>query len=214
MARMMVAENPAKTAVDALRGFPASIIGDELGRTSLLDSALVPRSQRVSFAGPIKTASCVTGDISAVMHLLDAAEAGDVLVIDARGHCETAIWGEIMQTTAEMIGVAGVVIDGAVRDTDFLDGSTVPIVSRAVSPRGPQARGSGSVGATISCGGLAISPDDIAVGDGDGIVIIRPDQLEGLATRCAQRVADEQTIITRIKQGERPRAIFGVAPLT
>lgn len=201
------------TEFDELRSCPTSIIGDELGRTALLDSALAPRSTTASFAGPVITASCVAGDISAVLHLLDSACAGDVLMIDGRGCTETAIWGEIMQNTAEMIGLAGVVIDGAVRDTDYLCKSSVPVFSRAVTPRGPQLSAVGSVGQPVTCGGLVVFPGDVAVGDDDGIVVIRPGQIPGLALRCQTRITSEAGFIARIRQGERPRTIFGLAPL-
>lgn len=201
------------TELDALRACPTSIIGDELGRASLLSSALVLRSAVASFVGPVRTASCVAGDISAVLHLLDLAQPGDVLMIDGRGYTETAIWGEIMQNTAEAIGIAGVVIDGAVRDTDYLIKSDIPVFSRAVSPRGPQLSAVGSVGQPISCAGLAVHPGDVAVGDDDGIVIIRPDAINGLAERCQQRIASERDYIARIRQGERPRSLFGLTAL-
>jgi regulator of RNase E activity RraA len=131
-------------------------------------------------------------------------------MVDARAHCATAIWGEIMQTWATAGEAAGVIIDGAVRDSAFLMKSSLPIYARAICPRGPLASGEGAVNRPVSCGGIAVHPGDLVVADEDGIVIVRPDEVPDLVDRCRARIAFEAGILDAVREGRSARILFGL----
>ena len=119
----------------AWRDVPVAIIGDELNRAQIMQAAVKPLTTGKSFAGQALTVQCMVGDNSALHHALAIAKPGDVLVADGRGHVETAIWGGVMQSSAEARGLAAVVIDGAVRDRAELAASHSPVCVQRANPR-------------------------------------------------------------------------------
>ena len=105
---------------------------------------------------------------------LELAQPGDVIVVDAQGDLSNAITGEIMMTQAAMSGVAGVVVDGAIRDSEAMRDLDMPVYAAGVTPKGPYKDGPGEINVPVTCGGVVVNPGDIVVGDADGIVIISP----------------------------------------
>ena len=193
---------------------PVSIIGDELNRTQIMHSAIRPlATDDRCFAGFALTVSSMVGDNLAAHHALSKARQHDVLVIDARSHEDTAVWGEVMQTAAVYREMAAVIIDGAVRDAAALRKSTVPVYARSICPAGPHKGFGGHINQAIQCGGVAIHSGDLVVGDSDGVVVIRPQQIAGLLKRCRERLAQEETMLTAIRAGTPTIELMGFTPL-
>lgn len=196
--------------LEALRDTPVAIIGDELNRSQVMHGALKPVGQGMGFIGRAMTVQCMVGDNLPLHHAVALASDGVVLVVDARAHQDTAVWGGILHEAAKKRGVAAVVIDGAVRDVAELRASGLPAYARAVVPTGPHKGFGGEINGPVACGGVAVSPGDVVVGDDDGVVVIRPEQLDGLAERCAARIANEEKILAGIADGKTTVELLGL----
>lgn len=196
----------------AWHGIPAAIVGDELNRTGLMHGALRPLTRGLTMVGQAFTVDCMVGDNGPLHYALERLWPGAILVVDGRGHVDTALWGEILHTCAREQGAGGVVIDGAMRDSTAIANSGLAAYARGVCPRGPHKGWGGSMLQPIQCGGVPVSPGDLVIGDDDGVVVVRPDQLPGLLDRCRARIAKEETALARIRRGETTVKIFSMAP--
>ncbi len=194
------------------RDVPASIIGDELNRTSVMDGGMQPLGEGRSFAGLALTVDCMAGDNSALHYALSSLAPGQVIVADGHRHIDTALWGSIMHTCAKARGAAAVVIDGAMRDRAEVVASGLPAYVRGVCPRGPHKHWGGSINGPIQCGGVPIAPGDLIVGDADGVAVVRPDQIAGLLERCRRRVEREKSILAEVAIGKTTVEVLGLPP--
>jgi 4-hydroxy-4-methyl-2-oxoglutarate aldolase len=183
------------------RAIPVAVISDELNRGGTMVAAINPVGEGMGFAAQALTARSMVGDNATLHYAIASAWPGCVIVVDARGHHDTAVWGGILTHAAQVKGVAAVVVDGAVRDVDELKASGMAVYARAVVPNGPHKGFGGSVNEPIQCAGVPVSPGDLLVGDSDGVVIIRPDQMDGLMDRCQARIAKEEAIVKKLDAG-------------
>ncbi len=190
------------------RQVPAAIIGDELNRTSTMQAAIKPVRANVQIAAQALTIQCMVGDNAPLHHGVPYAWPGCALVVDGRAHDDTALWGGILNAGAEAQGVAAVIIDGAVRDVVDLRKSDIVVYCRHVVPNGPHKGFGGGINVPIQCGGVAVNPGDLIVGDDDGVVVIRPDQMDGLYDRCQKRLANEEQAIKDIAAGKTTVELF------
>ncbi|MDD9206668.1 RraA family protein [Georgenia sp. 10Sc9-8] len=192
---------PPRTAADLvqrLRALPTSVISDQLERFGAIGSLrpLAGTSLEPRLAGPALTVLTRPGDNLAVHQAIDLAEPGDVLVVDAGGHVDRAVMGEIVYRYAVARGIAGVVIDGAVRDGADIAAGPVPVFSRGITHTGPWRNGPGELRGPVSMGGAVVCCGDLIVGDTDGLVVVPQGRvqevLEGgerLMTREAEQLA-------------------------
>jgi 4-hydroxy-4-methyl-2-oxoglutarate aldolase len=125
---------------------------------------------------------------------LTLVKPGDVLVIYAHGFCRAGLWGELTSLIAKVAGVAGVIIDGGIRDTERIIEMGLPVWSRSVHAGGTDKNGAGSINVPIVFGGMSIEPGDIIVADSDGITAVpRIRALEVLETAKAREAAEEKS---------------------
>ena len=185
--------------------FAASILADVAGRRGTLDGRITPLSRSTRLAGPAFTVEVRPGDNLMIHAAMALAQPGDVLVVDGKGDRSCALMGAIMITTCKKLGLGGVVLDGAHRDTDDLLALDFPVYSVGSNPNGPTKSVAGRVGYPISCGGVAVNPGDLVVGDGDGVVVIERDTVASLLTPAAQKVAAERVRIDEITAGTNIR---------
>lgn len=164
-----------------------------------------------TMAGPALTVRTRPGDNLVVHKALDLARPGDVLVIDARGEITNAIMGELMCTYARERGIAGIVLDGAVRDFNALSAGIIPVFARGVSHLGPYKSGPGEIHGSIQVGGVVVNDGDIIVGDADGIVVVPRRRAEATATAAEAVVANEQGHAEAIRKGTWDRTWIDAA---
>ncbi|MCH7917557.1 MAG: RraA family protein [Planctomycetes bacterium] len=196
-----------KKIIEQLGTFKSAIIGDGIGRRGVMDSGMKPLNPESSFAGSAITVETRVGDNLMVHAALKLAEPGDVLVVNSHGSLSNSCWGELTTRMSMRKGLAGLVLDGAVRDSRELISSGFPVFCRGVSPCGGGKEGTGQVNLPISCGGLVVNPGDVVVGDADGIVVV-PQQLAQSAIGWAQgRVEAEQKRFAAIG-GDDPDGIY------
>jgi regulator of RNase E activity RraA len=153
-------------------------------------------------AGPAFTIEVRHGDNLMIHAALRLARPGDILVVDGKGDRTCALMGAIMIRTCRARGIAGVVLDAAVRDTDELRELGFPVYSVGSNPNGPTKFIPGRINWPISCGGVAISPGDLIVGDADGVVAIERDRAASLLDLAAAKVTDEEARIADIEAGK------------
>lgn len=176
------------SSVDApcpLEGIPTPALSDALGRQGGLHGLRPLPGGRVELAGPALTVQTAPGDNLAVHRALELARPGDILVIDADGCTTRAVAGEIVARYAVHRGVAGIVLDGVVRDGVAIAALPLPVWCRGTSPQGPTRQGPGSVGLPISIGGSPVAPGDYIVGDADGLVVVPDGQVGQVAVDAA-----------------------------
>ena len=131
----------------------------------------------------------------------EIAKKGDVIVIDGGGDLTQALIGGNVQTTAIRKGLGGFVVDGAIRDlVDWAKG-TMPVWARGYTHRGPSKDGPGEVNVTIACAGMVVHPGDLILGDADGVLAVRPHELEALWPLVQKQAAKEDSLRTQNARG-------------
>ncbi len=195
-------KRPARDIIKGFRGIPVANISDLMNRSGVLDSRIKKIGGR-KLLGSAFTVKTRSGDNLMLHKALQMAEPGDVIVVDAGGELKQAITGEIMMATAAQKGIAGVIIDGAVRDVEALQQMEMPIYAAGVTPAGPHKEGPGEINVPVSVGGVVIRPGDILVGDGDGVVVIRPEDVGDLIEKAHEKHKGERDIMKIIREGKR-----------
>lgn len=191
--------------------FAASILADVGGRRGTLDGRIAPLSPSMCLAGPAFTIEVRAGDNLMIHAAMTMAKPGDVLMIDGKGDRSCALMGSIMINACKKLGLGGVVIDAAVRDTEELRELGFPVYAVGANPNGPTKFVPGRINWPISCGGVAINPGDLVVGDADGVVVVEREKAESLLILAGKKVADEQARLGDIAIGKnlRPKWLEG-----
>jgi regulator of RNase E activity RraA len=155
----------------------------------------------MKLAGPALTVEVRPGDNLMIHAAMALARPGDVLVIDGKGDQTAALMGTIMMTACKQLGIAGVVIDGAVRDSLEIDEMDFPVFSVGTNPNGPTKNVPGRIGHPITCGGVNVRSGDLIVADADGVFVGERERVEALLPLARKKVEDESARIAAIKQG-------------
>ena len=185
---------------EAWRDIPSSITSDCLERFAAMSGELRSLSGN-GVVGPAHTLRTTAGDNLSIHAELTSVARGSVLVIDAGGYRDRAVWGGVLMTAALSVGIIGVVIDGSVRDIDQLRESEFPVYARGTSPAGPFKTGGGIGGTTISCGGVVVNQGDLIVADGDGVTVVATTMIEQTLESALARIALEETWVDQINSG-------------
>ena len=198
-------KRPNQALLRAFRGVAVANISDCMNRM-FAATGLYPMHRGGQMIGAALTVRVPPGDNLMVHKAIDIAQPGDVILVDAAGELTHAIIGEIMSHHAAKRGVAGMVIDGAIRDSDILAKNKFPVYARGVTHRGPYKNGPGEIHAPIQIGGMIVMPGDVIVGDADGVLAIRPEEAAGLAAAAKKKAADEAGAMKAISAGKANRA--------
>lgn len=196
---------PSKEIIEAFKGLPVANIADEMNRFFCVDARIKPLN-KAPLLGPAFTVKARTADNLLFHKALDLAQPGDIIVVDVQGDIVNSVTGEIMMREAMKRGVAGIVIDGAVRDSDALREMDMAIYAAGITPKGPYKDGPGEINVPICCGGIVVNPGDILVGDADGIVVINPQDAPVIAEKAKAKQAKEQAIFKAIEEGTRDKS--------
>ena len=193
---------PEKEVVEAFRDLPVANIADCMNRTSCVNARIKPVGKK-NILGVAFTVKSRAGDNLMLHKAIQMAEPGDVIVVDAQGDLTNSITGEIMMRTAMKKGIAGIMIDGAIRDVESLEKLDFSIYAAGVTPAGPYKEGPGEINVPISFGNVTICPGDILIGDADGVVVINPKDAAELLEVTRKKYAGEQAIFEAIEKGGR-----------
>jgi RraA family protein len=187
------------SVVDQAAQFASSILADVAGRRGALHGRIAPLSPTMKFAGPALTVEIRPGDNLMIHAAMAIARPGDVIVVDGKGDLTSALMGEIMCQQCAAIGVAGVVIDGAVRDSEAIRALGLPMYAAGLNPNGPTKSVAGRLNHPISIGGVTVRPGDLVVGDADGVTVIEREKAAAMLPLAAEKVAAETKRIADIK---------------
>ena len=173
--------------------------------------SLRPAGQQSHLCARAVTARCAAPDFGAVLKSLERVGPGEVLVIDAGGHAANAMIGDVLGGFLHGRGAAGVICDGAIRDTGTLAKlEGFPVYARHITPRGPVGADQGEVNLTVTIGGCTVSPGDLILGDDDGLAAIPAAQLAGLIDAAEARLRLEADWTRRLAAGDPVSSIFGL----
>jgi 4-hydroxy-4-methyl-2-oxoglutarate aldolase len=181
--------------------FQAAILADVAGRRGAMHGRIAALRPRMKLAGPALTVDVRPGDNLMIHAAMALARPGDVLVIDGKGDQTAALMGTIMMTACKQLGIAGVVIDGAARDSLEIDEMDFPVFSVGTNPNGPTKNVAGRIGHPVTCGGVAVRSGDLVVADADGVVVVERERVEGLLPLARKKVEDEAARVAQIRQG-------------
>ncbi|NJD17672.1 MAG: RraA family protein [Gemmatimonadetes bacterium] len=195
-----VARTPPEL-VEAFRGKASSDVADAMGRFYAMDPGMASRTG-LPLCGVAVTVNARPGDNLMVHKALELAHRGDVLVVCTNGCTTSAIFGDIMGTTAVAAGLGGLVVDGAIRDVEGLRALGLPAYSRAVTAGACDTDGPGEVNVPVACGGVVVAPGDVVVGDGDGVVVVPREDAAVALERLAAVEAGVAKRIAAIQAGE------------
>jgi 4-hydroxy-4-methyl-2-oxoglutarate aldolase len=172
------------------------IFSDVQGRQNTLSSTIKPICPGHKLIGPVVTVQLAHSDLQDPLSALDAATPGDIIVVNACAETETAVWGGLMGQIAHRRGIAGAIIEGAVRDVDELRDIPFQVFARSIVPRGTHTMLSGrraeiQLNVPIDAGGVIISPGDVVIADDVGVTIV-PFRDAPAALRAATEQADRE----------------------
>jgi len=196
---------PARELVEEFRGLPAANIADEMNRFGCMDARIKPVNA-VPLLGTAFTVKARIADNLLLHKAIDMAEPGDVIVVDVQGDIANSLIGEIMLRQAVKRNIAGIIVDGAIRDIEALRELNIPIYAVGCTPKGPYKDGPGEINTPVSCGGVVIYPGDIIVGDADGVVVISPKDAPGVVKKAKGKYLEEQEKFRAIEQGTLDRS--------
>jgi len=193
----------APDLVEAFRGIATSHASDSMNRHTGI-FGLRPYHRRGYLSGPALTVRTNPGDNLMIHHAIDIAEPGDVLVIDGGGYANQALLGELMGRHAQHRGIAGFVVDGAIRDIGWFD--DFPCYARSNTHRGPFKNGPGEINVPVTVGGQVVLPGDLIIGDEDGLLAITPEDAPEVLAAALKKAADEDKARKAIAEGTQDRA--------
>ena len=191
--------------------FAASILADVAGRRGTMDGRIAAVSPSMRMAGPAFTIEVRPGDNLMIHAGMTMARPGDVLVIDGKADRTCALMGSIMISACRKLGFAGAVLDAAVRDTEELRELGFPVYAVGANPNGPTKFVPGRINWPVSCGGAAVHPGDLVIGDADGVVVIEREKAASLLDLAQAKVDDERKRLADIAAGKnlRPKWLEG-----
>ena len=185
---------------EAFRKVSTPNLADAMQKRGVVHSLVPHLNHGTKLVGRALTVRTANGDWAKPVEAVDRARPGDVIVIDAGGGT-TAVWGELASNSCLVKGIAGVVIDGAVRDLDTILDLNFPCFSRHVAPHAGEPKGHGEIGGEVECGGQIVHTGDWVVGDASGLVVVPRDQAVEMANRALDVLERENRIREEIKRG-------------
>ena len=188
--------------VQAYRGLPVANISDCMARLSAAGPRLRPMHKGGYLVGPALTVRCRPGDNLMIHKALTMAQRGDVIVVDAGGDLTNSLFGEIMTATAIGRGVAGLVLNGAVRDSEEIAAGDFPLYAAGVTHRGPYKDGPGEINVPIAIDGMVIHPGDLMLGDADGLLCVPFDDVEAVLEATRKKMEAEKKMLADIAAGK------------
>lgn len=188
-------------------------VHEAAGRTGVIDFPLTQVVAGSRVAGPARTALCAPGDNTMVHAVVAHANPGDIMVLTSSEPAPVALVGELLATQAQARGVAGLLVDGAVRDLDELVAIGLPIWARFVRAQGATKGTVGKLDVPVVVGGATIRPGDLVVLDCDGAVVVPSGRVDEVLPLALERAENERTMRDRYTAGELSYDLQGLRDL-
>jgi len=200
----------SEEALAAWREIPAAVVSDMMNRSQVMAGRIKPVGFGMKLCGQARTVTCMSGDNSGPHRLIGMCRKGEVMIIDARGSENVAVWGGIMTEAAMVQGVGGIVIDGAIRDVAEIRAKGFAAFSSAIVPAGPHKGFGGIIDGTVAVGDCPVKPGDLIIGDDDGVAVVPLAWADRMLAASQQKIADEAETIRKIHEGGNPADLMGL----
>jgi len=199
----------AALAAELLRHGPATL-GESGARR--MRSRIRPVWPGAEVAGPAVTVRCTPGDNLGIHVGVTVAVPGSVLVVDVGEERELGFWGEVLTMAAQARGIAGLVIDGCVRDVDALAAHGFPVFSSGVALTGATKAMPGSVNRQVVAGDVEVEVGDWIVGDVDGVVVVPSASVDDVLAAAQARTAKESGLFDALRAGKTTIELLALDP--
>ncbi len=196
----------------AWREIPAAVASDCMNRAQTMAATMKPLAPGMRLCAQARTVACMVGDngpIHAAIRLIEPGR-GEALIVAAGGYGDTAVWGGLLTQAAMARGLAGVVVDGAVRDSAETRALGFPCFAAAIVPAGPHKGFGGTIDGSVSCAGCVLRPGDLVLGDDDGVAVVPLERQAEVLAAAHQKIAQEEDALRRLTEGESLADQFGL----
>lgn len=184
------------------------------GQRGSVASEIRPLDPSMKLVGTALTVNTTPGDNLMFHQAVLMARPGDVLVVDAKGFTDAGPWGDVLTLAAQQAGIAGLVIDGSVRDSEAIIDAGFPVFSRGISIRGTTKVDPGKIGETINLAGTLVDRGDVIIGDRDGLVVVKAaDVLDALASAEAREAKEEEFRRRILDEAASTAELLGLLPI-
>jgi 4-hydroxy-4-methyl-2-oxoglutarate aldolase len=195
----LTTDRPDTATLARLAQLGAATVYEANGQRHALDAGLKPLDPTSTIAGRAVTLDLAPADNWYVHLAVLECQPGDVLVIDAKGYLEAGPWGDVLTALAQERGIAGLVIDGAVRDSQDIIASGFPVFARGLSIKGTTKIVPGRINVPITVGGVVVEPGDVIVGDADGLARVSAAEVHTALAAAEARAAKEDRFVQQIR---------------
>ncbi|WID98610.1 hypothetical protein QO058_10420 [Bosea vestrisii] len=203
---------PALSAaqIEAWRAIPPAVASDCMNRTQVMKAAIKPISPDTILCGQARTVTTMVGDCGPICALISSAKPGEIIVVDAGGVEDTAVWGGVMTEEAVQRRLGGAVVDGAIRDVSDMRKAGFAMFCRAIVPRGPHHGFGGTIDGLASIAGVPVRSGDIVLANDDGVVVVPLERSEEVLAAAQAHLLKEEGWIRDIRAGRRIPEMFSI----
>ena len=194
-------DRPDRKLVEAFRGMAAATVYEASGRKGAVAPVIKPIGKGMKLLGTAVTVECRAKDNLMLHKAIQVAEPGDVIISNTDGYYDAGYMGDLMAGSAKARKIAGIAIDGCVRDSEEIIEMEFPVFSRGLCMRGTIKNALGSVNRPIVFGGVIVNPGDLVVGDDDGIVIVSKSEMESVLKATIARIEKEDKKAVELGKG-------------
>lgn len=188
---------------------PTGNIADNNSIQGTMDEDIKPLHPSMHLTGTAVTVECFPGDNLAFYQGIEAAHAGDVIVFASHGYTKAGHFGDMMATACKRKGIAGVVIDGACRDKNDICELGFPVFARTTCPAGTVKESLGKINCDVTVGNVTVHPGDLIVGDCDGVIVVRQQDINQVIMKACNKFDHENEIRKRLEAGESILSVYG-----
>lgn len=195
-------ERVSKELIERLSQFSSATVYEANGQNGAMFSYIKPIDESMKLCGPAVTVLSRAGDNLMIHKAISVAQPGDILVVNIGDYEEAGAWGEIATVAAMERGIRGLVIDGGVRDTQAIKALGFPVFCRSVSIKATTKKLIGYINHPITCGGVIVNPGDVILGDADGVVVVKKEDVEEVIKKAEDKESFERKVIEELRQGK------------
>jgi 4-hydroxy-4-methyl-2-oxoglutarate aldolase len=200
----------AADSVERFATFDPATLYEAAGQKGMVDPSIRPAWPGARVCGRAATVECPPGD-NLMLHIAVAnARPGVIIVANVSSYMSAGAWGEILTAAAQARGVAGLVIDGAVRDIDAIRDTSFPVFSRGLAIGSCTKERPGTLDIPVQLGGATVRPGDLILGDANGLVVIEQERLDAVYETAVTRRKRECEIISQLREGRTTIELLGL----
>jgi 4-hydroxy-4-methyl-2-oxoglutarate aldolase len=205
-------DRPSKNLIAKFAKHDTAKVADSMAGQGVMDYEIKPLAPEMRIVGTALTVLTRPGDALFVQKAIDLTQPGDVIVIDGGGFKNVCVIGERLGYFYKLKGAVGIVVDGAVRDSQGMIDGSPPTFARSVCIKIFGSTGPGAINVPVQCGGVLVHPGDIVIGDRDGVVVIPKEDASRVLDLADKHLENELARLKRVEAGESVTEVFALEP--